>query len=80
MLRHYNEKSDRSLRDVIAKNMAHTIEELIPEYIRGLPVYIPGRPIEEVEREMKIHAIKMASNENPLGPSPKAVEAVPRKI
>src|SRR2546423_280013 len=56
--------------------MAHTIEELIPEYIRGLPAYIPGRPIEEVERELKIHAIKLASNENPLGPSPKAVEAV----
>ncbi len=56
--------------------MAHTIAELIPEYIRGLPAYIPGRPIEEVERELKIHAIKLASNENPLGPSPKAVEAV----
>jgi histidinol-phosphate aminotransferase len=56
--------------------MAHTIEELIPEYIRGLPAYIPGRPIEEVERELKIHAIKLASNENPIGPSPKAVEAV----
>ncbi len=56
--------------------MAHTIADLIPEYIRGLPAYIPGRPIEEVERELKIHAIKLASNENPLGPSPKAVEAV----
>ncbi len=56
--------------------MAHTIADLIPEYIRGLPAYIPGRPIEEVERELRIHAIKLASNENPLGPSPKAVEAV----
>ena len=56
--------------------MAHSIEELIPEYIRGLPAYIPGRPIEEVEREMKIHAIKLASNENPIGPSPMAVAAV----
>src|SRR5256886_17104239 len=55
--------------------MAHTIEELIPEYIRGLPAYIPGRPVEEVERELKIHAIKLASNENPLGPSPKAMDA-----
>src|SRR5205807_7643392 len=56
--------------------MAHTIADLIPEYIRGLPAYIPGRPIEEVERELKIHAIKLASNENPIGPSPKAMEAV----
>jgi histidinol-phosphate aminotransferase len=56
--------------------MTHTIADLIPEYIRGLPAYIPGRPIEEVERELKVHAIKLASNENPIGPSPKAVEAV----
>jgi histidinol-phosphate aminotransferase len=60
--------------------MANTIEGLIPEYIRGLPAYIPGRPIEEVERELKIHAIKLASNENPIGPSPKAVEAVKNAV
>ena len=55
--------------------MIKTIEELIPEYIRGLPAYVPGKPIEEVERELKIHAVKLASNENPLGPSPKGMEA-----
>src|SRR6266550_3348141 len=55
--------------------MTRTIEELIPDYLRGLPVYIPGKPIEEVERELKIHAVKLASNENPLGPSPKAAAA-----
>ena len=55
--------------------MSKTIEELIPEYLRGLPVYVPGKPIEEVERELNIHAIKLASNENPLGPSPLAMEA-----
>jgi histidinol-phosphate aminotransferase len=60
--------------------MAHTIADLIPEYIRGLPAYSPGRPIEEVERELKLHAIKLASNENPIGPSPKAVEAVKHAI
>ena len=60
--------------------MPHTIADLIPEYISGLPAYIPGRPIEEVERELKIHAIKLASNENPIGPSPKAVEAVKNAV
>jgi histidinol-phosphate aminotransferase len=55
--------------------MTRTIEELIPDYLRGLPVYVPGKPIEEVERELKIHAVKLASNENPLGPSPMAMAA-----
>lgn len=59
--------------------MTTRIDERIPDYIRGLPVYVPGRPIEEVERELNIRVIKLASNENPLGPSPKAVEAVLRE-
>ncbi len=39
--------------------------------------YAPGKPIEELQREMGIpKAIKLCSNENPLGPSPKALEAI----
>lgn len=47
--------------------------------LEGLPVYQPGRPIEEVAREMGLPAkeiIKLASNENPLGPSPAALAAM----
>ncbi len=47
----------------------------MPAFIRAINPYIPGRPIAEVEREMRIRAVKLASNENPLGPSPRAVEA-----
>lgn len=50
-------------------------EERVPDYIHRINAYVPGRPIEEVERELKIRAVKLASNENPLGPSPRAVEA-----
>src|SRR5215475_11016760 len=60
--------------------MTHTLEELIPPYIQGLPAYVPGKPIEEVEQELKIHAVKLASNENPLGPSPRAMEAARRAL
>lgn len=48
-----------------------------------LPVYQPGRPIEEVARELGLPAadiIKLASNENPLGPSPKALVAMQEAI
>ena len=60
--------------------MTHTLEELIPDYIQGLPAYVPGKPIQEVEQDLKIHAVKLASNENPLGPSPKAMEAARRAL
>lgn len=47
------------------------------EYVRNLVPYVPGKPIEELERELGIgDAIKIASNENPLGPSPLALRAV----
>lgn len=48
-------------------------------HIVSLPVYVPGRPIEEVARELGLEPggiVKLASNENPLGPSPKALEAM----
>lgn len=56
------------------------IRELVPECIRELAPYVPGKPVEEVERELKTHAIKLASNENPLGPSPLAIEAAKKAL
>ncbi|HEY8391198.1 MAG TPA: histidinol-phosphate transaminase [Capillibacterium sp.] len=52
------------------------VDQLIRQEILGITPYVPGKPIEEVQRELGIeHVIKLASNENPLGPSPQAVEA-----
>src|SRR5688572_26005198 len=51
--------------------------------LANLPVYQPGRPIEEVAREHNLpveSVIKLASNENPLGPSPKAVAALRKAL
>jgi histidinol-phosphate aminotransferase len=50
---------------------------LVAEWIETLKPYVPGKPIEETEREFGITGvIKLASNENPLGPSPLAIEAL----
>jgi histidinol-phosphate aminotransferase len=57
------------------------VVEKVPEHIRTLVPYSPGKPIEEVEREYGIaHSVKLASNENPLGPSPKAIDAIREKL
>jgi histidinol-phosphate aminotransferase len=53
------------------------LHDLAPAHVRNLDAYQPGKPIEELERELGISgAIKVASNENPLGPSPRAVAAI----
>jgi len=52
-------------------------EQLALPGVRKLTPYQPGKPIAELERELGIaHIVKLASNENPLGPSPKALQAV----
>jgi histidinol-phosphate aminotransferase len=57
------------------------IDDFAPLHVRNLDVYQPGKPIEELERELGISgAIKVASNENPLGPSPKALAAIPAAL
>ena len=52
-------------------------------HLATLPVYVPGKPIEEVARQLGLDpasVIKVASNENPLGPSPKALAAMERVL
>lgn len=54
---------------------------LVPEYIERLDPYRPGKPIDEVRREFGLdHIHKLASNENPLGPSPRALEAMHQRM
>jgi len=49
--------------------------------VRGLVPYEPGKPLEELERELGVtHAIKLASNENPYGPGPKAMAAASQAL
>ena len=57
------------------------IIDQVPEYIRSLTPYASGKPIEEVEREYGIEgSVKLASNENPLGPSPRALKALQDRL
>lgn len=52
-----------------------------PEHIRSIKPYIPGKPIEELERELGIKgSVKLASNENPIGPSPMALKAIKNSL
>ena len=53
------------------------LQRFVKRHVAELEPYQPGKPIEELERELGIQgSVKLASNENPLGASPKAVEAI----
>lgn len=57
------------------------IADLVTPGIAAIRPYEPGRPIDEVERELGIKGVvKLASNENPLGPSPRALEALTQEL
>src|SRR5713226_7595724 len=52
-------------------------EDLVFPSVAALNPYEPGKPVEELQRELGIgEPVKLASNENPLGPSPRAAAAV----
>jgi histidinol-phosphate aminotransferase len=50
--------------------------QLVPEHVRSLGGYTPGKSLRQAQRESRVNCIKMASNENPYGPSPMAVKAM----
>lgn len=51
-------------------------DHLVPEHLRTLGGYVPGKSLRQAQREQAVNCVKMASNENPFGPSPKALEAM----
>jgi histidinol-phosphate aminotransferase len=51
-------------------------DQFVPEHLRRLAGYTPGKPLRQAEKESGVSCIKLASNENPFGPSPRAVEAM----
>jgi len=56
-----------------------SLKDLAPANVRAIAPYVPGKPIAETARELGLEEsaiLKMASNENPLGSSPKAVAAI----
>ena len=56
-------------------------KSLVRKGILDLKPYIPGKPIEEVKRELGLkEVVKLASNETSIGPSPLAVEAIKKEV
>ena len=56
--------------------MKKNVVEQIPEHIRALAGYVPGKSMRQAQRESGKRMVKLASNENPFGPSPLAIEAM----
>ena len=54
--------------------------EMVPERVRALASYVPGKPIHQAEAESGVKMIKFGSNENPFGPSPLAIRAMDAAI
>jgi histidinol-phosphate aminotransferase len=50
--------------------------EMVPERVRALAPYVPGKPIRQAEAESGMKMVKLGSNENPFGPSPLAIRAM----
>lgn len=66
----------------ISQRSVRILEKILfRKELSNMVPYVPGKPIEEVKKELGLEVVeKLASNENPLGPSPKAVEFVTREL
>lgn len=65
----------------MAQERPQWLERVIHRHVLSIPPYVPGKPVEELKRELGVpDAIKMASNENPLGPSPLAIAEMKRHV
>ncbi len=72
-------KLDYCLIAAIIQASMTSISQLAHSYLRELVAYQPGKPIEETARDLGLNPediVKLASNENSMGPSPKAIEAM----
>jgi histidinol-phosphate aminotransferase len=58
--------------------MKKNLLDLIPARVKALTAYVPGKAIKQAQRESGLTMVKLASNENPFGPSPLAIEAIHR--
>ncbi len=64
-------------------NPSANLSDLAPQYIRDIAPYQPGKPTSELARELGLNEadiVKLASNENPLGVSPKAMAAIQKAL
>src|SRR5690349_7717620 len=53
-----------------------SFQDGVPQHIRAIPPYQSDNPAEEIERELGRKVVQLGMNENPFGPSPKAVDAM----
>jgi len=65
----------------VAASVAEIADSFFRPAVQGLVPYEPGKPVEEVQRELGLaRCVKLASNEGPFGPFPAAVEALARSV
>src|ERR1700758_4810384 len=68
--------SDRTRSGAIQTGVQEmNFADFFPAHIQKIPSYVSENPAEEIERDLGVKIVQLGMNENPFGPSPKAVEA-----